>query len=397
MRWAVFLLSSRQALDDFFKLVIWPGAILKRDSLLDGWRGVSVLCVIIGHFVGHRFASSFQQTPFRRFLEEGLTSGNIDAFVTNIAARLLAPIPALGVDVFFMTSGYLITTLLLKEERDNGGVSVKAFYIRRVFRILPAFYAYLATIVGLAWFGWVEASARDVAFAGSFLCSLPDAACGWFVGHSWSLSVEEQFYLLFPLAFIALARWRVPLLCLTLGALTALYFPFPRALSFAHILLGALIATSPRARAGLLRVARPGAIVAAALIVLAQAFLDATPIYPILNAFRPLLIAVIFFGTLNGVGPFVRLVEISAFQKVGLVSYSLYLWQQLSTAEPALYANFSAGLSPLLFVFPALVSYRFIEQPMVRIGRRFSAAATERSASARRARAQSPVVPAGSS
>jgi peptidoglycan/LPS O-acetylase OafA/YrhL len=66
----------------------------------------------------------------------------------------------------------------------------------------------------------------------------------------------------------------------------------------------------------------------------------------------------------------------SAFHRIGLVSYSLYLWQQLSTADAALYAAAPVGLIPILFIAPALVSYVAIEKPMIALGRRASAAAT---------------------
>ncbi|MDB5569668.1 MAG: putative rane protein [Hyphomicrobiales bacterium] len=347
-----------------------------RDRLIDGWRGVSVTLVIIGHMIEHRFSDLFVQTPFRTFVSEGLHAGNAWAFASNILARALTPLPALGVDIFFMTSGFLIARLLIAEEAANGRISLKAFYVRRAFRILPAFYFYLATVFCLAAAGLIVVPALDFAKSGLFLCSLPDAKCAWWVGHSWSLGVEEQFYLVFPLAFIVLKRWRVAALACMLALLTALYFNYPRSLSFAQIMFGALAAASPAVHGAVARIAGRWAIAAAALVIVAQPFFDSLPIYPALNAARPLLIGVIFFGTLNQRGPFVGLVSMSAFHRIGLVSYSLYLWQQLSTADAALYAAAPVGLIPILFIAPALVSYVAIEKPMIALGRRASAAAT---------------------
>lgn len=356
-----------------------PEAALGRNNMIDGWRGVSVSLVIVGHFIEHRFSEAFVQTPFRAFIAEGLHAGNAWPFVSNILARLLAPLPTLGVDIFFLISGFLITSLLIKEEGENGRVSVSAFYARRAFRILPAFYAYLLAIFALGHFGFIEAPLLDIAKSGLFLCSLPGAQCDWWVGHAWSLAVEEQFYLVFPVAFIFLRRWRVIALAAAVVGLCLLYFAFPRALSFAHIMFGALIAASPAMKDALTRVAGPRVIIACAAIVVAQPFFDSLPIYPFVNAARPLLIGVIFFGTLNAVGPFVRLVSAEAFQKIGLVSYSLYLWQQLSTADVARYDAFPAGLIPVLFIVPALASYAFIERPLIAVGRRLSANLTRRS------------------
>jgi peptidoglycan/LPS O-acetylase OafA/YrhL len=94
-----------------------------------------------------------------------------------------------GVSVFFVISGFLITSLLLKEEQVTGQISIQAFYIRRVFRILPPFWIFLVVVAVLWKSGTIETSWANLGIAFTFL---RDYISGdWWTGHSWSLSVEE--------------------------------------------------------------------------------------------------------------------------------------------------------------------------------------------------------------
>src|SRR5947209_4585230 len=75
-----------------------------------------------------------------------------------------------------------------------------AFYTRRFFRIVPPLFAYLATVYVLTRAGMLHGRPSLIA-AAAFTCNLPSSNCGWFVGHSWTLAYEEQFYILFPVLF----------------------------------------------------------------------------------------------------------------------------------------------------------------------------------------------------
>ena len=101
-----------------------------------------------------------------------------------------------GVQLFFVISGYLITRLLLEEQEKHGRINLRAFYLRRCFRIFPAAFAYIAVVSAFS-----PSARRDIVWAVSYLmsyCQHPSI----FVAHLWSLSVEEQFYLLWPLALV---------------------------------------------------------------------------------------------------------------------------------------------------------------------------------------------------
>lgn len=120
-----------------------------------------------------------------------------------------------GVTLFFVLSGFLISHLLLVEWERTGTVRLAAFYVRRAYRLFPALAVALVMLVGLdAWRGrpWHDtavALGSAVAYVFNFVASRsrptsPLGGAGW--GHLWSLSVEEQFYVVFPLPFIAAVR-----------------------------------------------------------------------------------------------------------------------------------------------------------------------------------------------
>ncbi|MGH9888077.1 MAG: acyltransferase family protein, partial [bacterium] len=127
----------------------------------------------------------------------------------------------IGVRAFFVLSGFLITTLLLRERARDGTISLRGFYLRRALRIFPAFYAYLAVLIVLRAAGTIAPSNSDLAFAGTYTMNF-HAERAWQVGHLWSLSVEEQFYLAWPLTLIVLGTRRALILALAAIAVAPL-------------------------------------------------------------------------------------------------------------------------------------------------------------------------------
>src|SRR5438270_9465936 len=175
----------------------------RRIPSLDGLRAISVGFVIFGHM------AECGQAP--RFLER----------YANF-----------GVQVFFIISGYLITTLLLKERLRKGSIDLKAFYIRRVLRIFPAAYVFIAVAVVV-----FRPHLRDVIIALTYVSNF-NATRPWELGHLWSLAVEEQFYLLWP-ATMVLFFARSRLILISVVAVVPLA---NIALHFAH--LSSLIGTA---------------------------------------------------------------------------------------------------------------------------------------------------------
>ena len=154
----------------------------------------------------------------------------------------------LGVDGFFVLSGFLITTLLLREYRKYGRISLKAFYTRRFFRIIPV---YLFTIL---LYGVAAVSIHNSLKIAQFKASLPwllsfmeeyrpVATAGNIMGHAWSLGVEEKFYVFWPLLVVLMIPFRGrKALWLGCIAVAVSLFPFPYYVSYGGLLIGAVLA-----------------------------------------------------------------------------------------------------------------------------------------------------------
>ena len=138
---------------------------------LDGFRGLSILIVIIAHL------NYSYKNPIVFFLVEG---------------------GSLGVYIFFVISGFIITTLLLKEKLRKGRISLRSFYIRRFLRIFPVAYLFLFVLCLLNYFFHLAIPAMAFAGAAFYLTNFSFIPFIWYTAHFWSLAVEEQYYLVFP-------------------------------------------------------------------------------------------------------------------------------------------------------------------------------------------------------
>jgi peptidoglycan/LPS O-acetylase OafA/YrhL len=305
-----------------------------------------------------------------------------------------------GVDIFFVISGYLITGIIQSEVK-SGTFSFAQFYERRVRRLLPALYAMVA-LTAIPSFHYLLTSERAeffrsvaavVTFTSNFFFwfqtgYFDHAAVEKPLLHTWSLAVEEQFYLALPLllwALLRLARGRnvLPIALGTLGvasfalsiwlmrtdrSATAFFMSPPRAWEF---LIGGLIATPdfPVLRHALAQQIARG--IALVLIAIPIFSLRQGPGFPGFNALTPCIGAAMFIWSGIGVPTLKRspYSPLNAAKFFGQISYSLYLWHwPLFT-----FARFSksslvldAGDKIVLFVLTVLISYlswRFVEQP----------------------------------
>jgi peptidoglycan/LPS O-acetylase OafA/YrhL len=143
---------------------------------------------------------------------DGIRALAVLAVVAVHSSMPWASIGYTGVDVFFVLSGFLITSLL-RDQAERGGIRLGEFYLRRARRLYPALLAMLALY--LATVPWLFPSPNHVREAGIAAVYLTDFALGrapfegtWAVGHTWSLAVEEQFYLVWPLVVVGLTRIR---------------------------------------------------------------------------------------------------------------------------------------------------------------------------------------------
>jgi len=313
---------------------------MKRIPSLDGLRAISVLLVIVGHL----------------------------ADIGN-APKLLHVYSNTGVRMFFVISGYLITTLLLNEHARTSTIHLREFYIRRAYRILPAAAVFsLVAIVG--W--WHEFRWIDIGAVVFYLVNY-DEGRPWVVIHLWSLAVEEQFYLLWPSVMRAFFRHKVRILigvivvspfysaiCYHFKVPRAGYFTFPAVAG--NLAIGCLLAVfadkipTIRGWMALLMVTAAVLIPQFSPDSRTKTLLQLFVLWPLLN------------GSLAGIlwhvvqRPY-RILNLAPVVWLGKVSYSLYLWQEPfcggPTVKPRYYVLFALGC--------ACLSYYLVEQPVLRL------------------------------
>ena len=303
-----------------------------------------------------------------------------------------------GVDVFFVISGFLITRILVREIAD-GSFSIAGFYARRVRRLLPALFVMLAAALaaGLvllppqpladlgestAWTAYFAANIHQYRSMGYFV----EAAELQPLLHAWSLGVEEQFYIVFPVFLAVMSRYLPRLLKPAIWACAivslawswhltrvwpdgAFYLPHSRAYELA---IGALLALGAVPRIGSARMLDALSLAGLAMILASFAAVNARTPYPGLAGLLPCLgtAAVIYAG--NGrETPAGRWLALAPLQFLGAISYSLYLWHW-PVLVFARYAVLGA-LGPVATVLAlavalglAVLSYRFVEQPVLR-------------------------------
>ena len=328
---------------------------------LDGWRAVAILMVLFGH--------ASVQLGLSQFKEVGL----------------------LGVQIFFGLSGFLITSLLLREECKSGSISITSFYWRRVFRIFPAAGVFLGVVGILSLLGYFNVSPARWFGALFFMANYIKAPSSWYVGHFWSLAVEEHFYLIWPATMLLFKGNRKRLAITLFGAFAVALW---RAIDFkyhltwaksesawfwgrtdinADAILFGVIAALARARLNLL-VSRafvtPLAIAIFALTVVLQGHLN-WKIGVALLTVRVAVVPVMILSTLNrSESMFGQFLELKPLRALGLISYSLYLWQQLFLTWEPQYAVQRLPLNILAAFSCAILSYWLIETPMLKIGSR---------------------------
>ena len=300
-----------------------------------------------------------------------------------------------GVDVFFVISGYLITSILISE-REKGTYTLLGFYERRARRILPALFFVLICTIPFAW-RWIppdpfEDYARSLSYAALFISNIHflEKSSYFDVGaemrpllHTWSLAVEEQYYLLFPLVLWALghfARAKFLLVFLILSALSLglaewgwrnypsenFYFSPSR---LWELLAGSICAALLFGREQMR--SQWGAMLGLLLILGSVVFYDESIPFPSVYTVVPVLgtaLIILFAGQGTWVA---RLLSVRGMVGIGLISYSAYLWHQpllvfariRSVTEPSLMLT---GALALLSLILAYLTWRFIETPFRR-------------------------------
>ncbi|SES47922.1 acyltransferase family protein [Rhizobium sp. NFR03] len=297
-----------------------------------------------------------------------------------------------GVDIFFVISGYLITTVIV-EDVKAGSFSLISFYERRARRILPALIAVLLFTVPFALMWLIPAEFE--AYSQSLIASLLSFSNiefwteqGYFATdadrlpllHTWSLAVEEQFYLIFPILALSVIRWRKTWLTPIISALAILSFlvallgvkAYPDANFYFlssrawELLAGSLFCFLTASR--LRWVNDVVSATALSLTLLSAALLTADDPWPSALTLVPVIGAgtLLVFGIQGTLAA--RILSIPPLTGLGLISYSVYLWHQPIFAFARIRSD--AAPSPLMMLILALLvvivgflSWRFVERP----------------------------------
>ena len=306
-----------------------------RVGALDGWRGVAILLVLVQHFISAR-------RPYSTFWGNNL-----------------------GVTIFFVLSGYLITGNLLRDA-ESGKTNLLRFYIRRAYRLWPCAWGYLLflfVLPGLRALVWRDAL-KCVFFARNFVPGM------WITEHFWSLSIEEQFYLVWPAILIFCGRKKAAYVAFAGIIAVAIY----RGMHWgvwqdkAHFIRSA--ATQFRADALLM-----GCLTAIVFFAPPERLKKSK--YILICGISGVLISL----TNSRISPSAEIVSIAAFivfslnssllgkvlsfkplTALGRISYSLYVWQQI------FYVSGSATGHAWILVFAiptAVFSYLLIEEPFL--------------------------------
>jgi peptidoglycan/LPS O-acetylase OafA/YrhL len=313
---------------------------------LDGWRGIAIALVLFDHI---------QDSLLGRYMRPWTQTGQH------------------GVTIFFVLSGFLITSKLLE-----GPISLKRFYLRRFFRLMPAAWTYLGAVLLLNQlshkrFLTLAGLSACLFFYRNFVQNVGSAV----TGHFWSLSLEEQFYMVWPcvLLFAGVRR------CRWIAAAGAIACATYRWLYWAHynhnlmnnqsqvradaLLIGCLLAlllADARVLPSVARWSKLSALPAFVALLFAMArFQWLPPLY------ECVAISILLAATmLSPSSAFSRLLSLRPLAWLGTVSYSVYLWQEIFMPFRSIWM-LCIGL-PLF----ALGSYYFIENPMQRLGKRLT-------------------------
>lgn len=309
----------------------------------------------------------------------------------------------LGVDMFFVISGFLIVSLLLRERDRHGTISLRKFYARRTLRIFPVYYAMLAALAAAYYLK------PDAGSASSFHAELPyyiTYTSNWIAAgalpFTWSLAAEEQFYILWPPVERFLRGAVIPLLVIAIGISQAINFgllddqllqwigsdadqlPILQA-TFTPICLGVVLAHalhSPRRFAQLAQVfGRHGSAPICALLVLGAINwpvedISGLPRLAMQIGFTALLACMVILED----HPLRKLMQLSLMRKIGAVSYGMYLFHTFVIVGIEKFEHRLPFSSPVLLfliatagtTFLAEMSFRYFENPILRLKKRFS-------------------------
>jgi len=347
---------------------------MRRLPSLDGLRAFSILLVITGH--------AYQGTTGRS---------------PNTIPWLIFGNGGLGVEIFFVISGFIITTLLLDEHERRGAISIRNFYRRRALRIIPALWVFLSAVMLLAILGVL-----DGVTPGAFLSALTFTTnySPWgdsnALAHTWSLSVEEQFYLIWPAVLVVTLKRHGRVTAAKLAMALIMLSPIIRVLTHlsgneffaAHIYymlhtrmdalmfgcLLALVVGTPsfeKLYNSVKRLILPSALCVFLLSPLAIAQFGGSYLYTGGHSIEGATIAMALIWLVRNPGSIAgKPLNTRVAVSIGTISYGLYLWQELMLKTNLMHG---AAIGIICTFGAAALSYVLVEKPCLIIRHRFTA------------------------
>jgi peptidoglycan/LPS O-acetylase OafA/YrhL len=347
----------------------------KRIPSLDGIRAVAIFLVIALHISQHYKWPHAGTSMFK------LLVGHDGAMWTGD-----------GVGIFFVLSGFLITTLLVREFAKSGQIAVGPFYVRRAFRILPPLLVYLVFALGFCLYQHIPFIPQNFTAALFFYRDYYFVNDLWLTQHTWSLSVEEQFYLLWPVALLLLLRCKGRVAAASVAGALILITPLFRVLGskvlpgFAHeelymlhcrmdaLMSGCFVALCvglPKFEAVYQRVAKLWwmlplefwgiSLLLGHLLGVAYRKSLGLTIDSVVMAFF------ILWATRNADHWVGRILNSRIMAQAGVLSYSAYLWQTFFLHEENRTWVGKFPFSLLYIWMAAWASFKLVEQPFLQL------------------------------
>jgi len=330
---------------------------------LDGFRGLAVTLVVFGHLV---------------FFSLGFDS----------------QMASLGVLLFFVLSGFLITGVLLNEKDARGRISLSNFYLRRVLRLAPALLIFLATVTALIYFKAIlDVRWYEVVFGLFYMANIVGHSLP--LGHLWSLSLEEQFYAIWPWFVARMPIRRLPLIAAVITSVVAIarmvtiwngWFAYNPGIVYLRpwfridsIMIGCWLSVAISDDIWRARLTRIVTAISPAIVwmVLLAWTVAVRTIFPTAFLTVQTVLCVIVLGRLI-LSPTPKLSLIFGnpiLRHLGRISYGLYLWQQLFVDNPNSHwgALQRFPINVLVALAIAELSYWLVEVRFLNWKERFSA------------------------
>jgi peptidoglycan/LPS O-acetylase OafA/YrhL len=351
---------------------------------LDGWRAIAILGVMASH-AGHSYSQAHG------------TESVFDRIATGTH----------GVNLFFAISGLLITSRLLEEWDSAGTISLKRFYVRRAFRILPPALVYLSCLAVLGALGLLPVVREEFVAATFFFRNylppiLGQNGAGFFTSHYWSLGVEEHFYLFWPALLAFAGRKRALPVAIAIAVLVAGWRhleAWREIMLFNAIQPTYFVRSDTRIDAimwgvvAALVLSRPAVRALAERYFTALVYLAFVALYGVIvyrygtrpTFWEAAIVPMLIVGTvLHPTGALGRLLESRALRWIGRLSYSLYLWEVFFVYYPGVPTTLGVWQTfPVNLVAAtvcAMASYYLVERPLIRVGHRLAPAMRHNSA-----------------